>query len=485
MLSLVVGAHPHTEARQGGGEGGNAEGQGLQRGVSPGLVIGGEQGQVHSAEEVVIGHIEHPVVSIEVRRDEIHLHLVSGSIGEPHFAEPMGDGIVFRVHQDVGRLRAVLRIATASQAGHQFPLRTVVAGRNHNESLDAAALVIRVVDPGEGIDENVNTLVVVFVAAANADKEGIGGHLLRTHGRRHLYQAVSGGVVQLHVLLVRRRGKAVLEAVGRHHIHRASQELGALLGRDLAHRGEGIGILGRCLFQGIDGRHVEAAGHLVSVILLYIIIEGKVVAGEASSHHRGVGGEDRGHGHIGLFQLKHTGAGLPLVELGHHLFSSLEIVVAEALYHAAGQDTEHGRFLIVPVAGEGIHSEVFPEVSQDGIGLREMLLVIHQDGQGLSGNVPSSHAEDQSFAAGLLLPGAVQHRVFQEIRVAGAVHPDIGADEDVPPAQLGLQMECLGGNHGIDTAHLVTHFPTNLKQVIRLYQLFLFCHRPSTSSSPS
>ena len=179
-------------------------------------------------------------------------------------------------------------------------------------------------------------------------------------------------------------------------------------------------------------------------------------------------GERSGHGDAGFLDLEDTGARLPFVELGHHFLPSLEVVIAEALDHAAGEHAKYGRFLVIPVAREGIHSEILPQVSQNGIGFRQMLLVIYQNGHGLARNVPPAHPEDQALGTGLRLPGAVQHRIFQEVRVAGTVHPYIGADENVTPSQLGLQMKRFGGNYGIDTAHLVTHFPTNFKQVIGL-----------------
>ena len=180
-----------------------------------------------------------------------------------------------------------------------------------------------------------------------------------------------------------------------------------------------------------------------------------------------MGGESRSHGCLGGLQVQDTGTGLPLVELRHHLLASLEVGVVEALDTPAGGNTEHGGFLVIPVTGDGIHPIQLPELAQNFIGMREEGLVIHQDGYRFAGNVPTSHTEAQSLGKGLGLPGAVQHGVFQEIRVPGTVHPHIRADKDMPTAHLFLQMEGLGGYHGIDTAHLVANLPADLEEIIR------------------
>ena len=268
------------------------------------------------------------------------------------------------------------------------------------------------------------------------------------------------------ILLVRSRSEAVLEAVGRHYVHR-TEELGAFLGRNFAHGGEYIGILGRFLLQGIDGRHIEAASHLLAVVLRDIVIERQVVAGQAAAHHGGMGGKDRSHGKRGSLQVQDTGPGLPLMELRHHLLSSLEVVVVEALYHPSRGNAEHGGFFVIPIARDGIHAVHLPHFSQDFVCMRKEGLVIYQDGQRLSGDVPASNPETESLGLGLGLPRAVQHGVFQEIRISGTVHPNIRADKNMPAAHLLLQMEGLGGHYGIDTAHLVANLPADFEEIIR------------------
>ena len=162
---------------------------------------------------------------------------------------------MLRVHQHVRGL------------GRELPVGPVMASGNHDEGLDAATVVVlRAVQAVQGVQEHVDALVTVFVAAADGDEKGVGGDRLRAHGRGHLHQALARRIVQTLVFGVGGRGKAVFKPVGRHHIHRPAQELGAFAGGNVAHGSEHIGLLGAGFFQGIDGRHVEAAGHFVSVV---------------------------------------------------------------------------------------------------------------------------------------------------------------------------------------------------------------------------
>ena len=80
-------------------------------------------------------------------------------------------------------------------------------------------------------------------------------------------------------------------------------ELLALAGSDIAHGGEDIGILGRFLLQRVDGHNAETAGHLISVVRGDGIVKGKVVPGDAPTHHGCVGGEGRGYGNTGTLKL--------------------------------------------------------------------------------------------------------------------------------------------------------------------------------------
>ena len=124
------------------------------------------------------------------------------------------------------------------------------------------------------------------------------------------------------------------------------------------------------------------------------------------------------------------------MELCHYFFSALQVIIPEALNHAPGHYAEHRRFLVIPVAGNGIHSKILPHAAKDGIGLRKRRLVVYKYGHRLSGDIPPAHPETEAFGKGRSLPRAVKHGVFQEIGVAGTVHPYIRADKYVTPSKL-------------------------------------------------
>ena len=202
VVFLVMVFYPHAKAGKAGGEGGNPEGKGLQRGVAPRFVVRREKGQVHTAEKVVVAHVEYAVVPVKVGRDEIDLHLVADGVDKAGFPEAAGDGVVFRVLEVVGRLRLVVGVALPCQFGHHVAVRTMVPGRDHDKGLDASALIAAAVEFIQRVDEYVDALVPELVPAADANVDGIGRNLLRAHGAGHCTKALTGGVMQLIVLLI-------------------------------------------------------------------------------------------------------------------------------------------------------------------------------------------------------------------------------------------------------------------------------------------
>ena len=249
-------------------------------------------------------------------------------------------------------LGLVMLITASFQLCHKLFVRAVMAGRDHDESLDGTALEAFTVELVQGIDENVDSLVAEFVPSTYADKDGVLRDSLCAHCSGNLHQALPGSLVEGVISGVRRRCEAVLETIWRDNVHGALKELGALLCGDITHRSKDIGILGRFFLQRVDGGNVEATCHLITVVLGHVVVEREIVAGKASAHHGGVSCERRCNGNSSLLQVKDAGAGLPFMELGHNLFSALEVIIPETLYHAACDDPEYGRLLVIPVSGD-------------------------------------------------------------------------------------------------------------------------------------
>ena len=156
------------------------------------------------------------------------------------------------------------------------------------------------------------------------------------------------------------------------------------------------------------------------------------------------------------------------MELSHNLVRRLEVVVIKALDHPSGSIAEEGRLPVVPVSCQRIHTELLPELGQDLILTGQELLEINKDGSRLARDVPPSDADPESLGSCLHPPAPVQCRILDEVRVALGVHPHIRAHHDVAPAELALEIKGFGGDNSINTAYLITHFPTNFKQIIRL-----------------
>ena len=102
MFPFAVLLDPEPEPGEGRSRRRHLEGKTFQRSIAPRLIIGWEEGQVKTGKEVVIGHIEHPIVPVQIRWDEIYLDLVSDSILEVQLVEPSRDDIVLRIDQIMG-----------------------------------------------------------------------------------------------------------------------------------------------------------------------------------------------------------------------------------------------------------------------------------------------------------------------------------------------------------------------------------------------
>ena len=174
-------------------------------------------------------------------------------------------------------------------------------------------------------------------------------------------------------------------------------------------------------------------------------------------------GEYGSHRDAGILDIQEAGAGLPLVELGHHLVGGVEVVAVEAHDDPSGCIAEERILLVIPVSRQGVHSETFPVFRQDLVLLWKELLVVDEDGYGLAGDVPASDTDADALLGSLGLPVAVQGGILDEIGIVLRLHPDIRSDHDVASPEHSLLMKGLGGDHRIDPAYLVADFPADFE----------------------
>ena len=317
MLLRIMAAHPLAESCEGSGEGRNLEREGLQRSVTPRFIVGREEGEVHTVEQVIIRHIQDSVVAVEIGRNEIHLDLALRTIVQSDLTKTTCDIVVLRVHQHVGGHRAVVGLF-AGKTGHKRFVGTVVTGRYHNESLYAATFIVGTVQAVESIDENIYALVLPLVTATYADQNGVFRHSLTGHGRSNTDESFPGLRPFLRIFLLG-WGETVLESVRSHDIDRTAEELAALIGRNFAYRRKDVGILCGLLLKGVSCHHIEFTGFRSRIITFQSVVQRQVVACYATSEHGCVGREDCGNRKVCALDVEQSGSGHPLVELGYDL----------------------------------------------------------------------------------------------------------------------------------------------------------------------
>ncbi len=305
--------------------------------------------------------------------------------------------------------------------------------KRHHVALQARVVAQEVY----GVDEHVDALVAELVAPAGRHDEGA------------VVEVLAGQLVGYQEQLLARRlalagerralrHEVVLEPVGQHHVDRLVEQLFALAGGDLAHRGEAVDVFRRLALYGVLALHVELGGHLVAVVSLEIVVEGLVVAGYAAAYARGVGGEDGGYlGHV-LMYVEQAEASHPLVAMIHHFLVGRHIIIIEALGDAGGGIREHRRLVVVAVGMEAVHLEVLPQLTVDLVFLIEEWLEVHEDGDGLARHAPATHFHGETFRQGFLTPVGKQLAVFLEIR-ARLVAPTVWAYENEIVAKLIVQ----------------------------------------------
>ena len=376
----------------------------------------------------VVAHVEDAVVAIQIGWHEEHVDPASCRVVQFEFPETAHDDIVV-VHQIVAGLGGV-GVSVSAQFGEKLLVRAVVARRNHHEGQDMASGALFGIDPAERVEEDVDTFVAVFVAAADGDQQVVVIEVLTGHGRGHLQQFGAGRGAAFVIMRFIGR-EAVFEAVGRDDVARAAEELLALEGRDLADGREYVGSRGGRLLKRMAGHDAVLVGQPVSVQVLESVVKRDVLPGYATADDRGVRGEDRADGEIRHLEVEQAGAGHPFVELGDDLVVRLDTVAHETLDHLSGRITEEGRFDIIPAAADGVHAEALPELGQDLVLVPDEGREVDQDGHRLSGDVPVADAEAEPLFRRGHAPRAEQHRIFLEFRVLAYVAPDIRTDMDM------------------------------------------------------
>ena len=207
------------------------EGHRLQRRIAPRFVVGGEDGSVHTDEQVVVGLLEERVMPVQVVRHKDYTH----STETHHGAIQIGDH-----HKGDHLALYVPMIHLLTQTFHS-------------------------------LEESIDTLVLHLQSSGDADEQGVGGN--------YPTQLLSGYAQQrlacLGTTLVEglTHGYEVgFKAIRGNDVHRFVQQLGTLACRDLAHRREAVGPVGSLFLYGVLADHIQFLGHLIAVVTREIVV---------------------------------------------------------------------------------------------------------------------------------------------------------------------------------------------------------------------
>ena len=363
-MFLAVLSHPEAESRQRGGDRRYAERDAFEGGVAPRFVVGREYGDVHAAEQFVVVLVEDPVHAVEVRRDEHHLHR-AGGIHQLRVFDLADDGIPLggrQVVRDVAYHRRIHLRVRILEACLEVLARTDVAGR-HGDVSQHRALERRggaVGQLDQRIDEDVESLILEFVAAAGADDQRIGVVVDAEADFRHGDHLLAGGLAFLFQNVVG-PDEVVFETVGRDQIDVFVEQVFAFARGQVAHRREAVVLFRRGLFERVFGHDAEFARQLVGIEFGQVAVQRHAVAGDRAAHHRRVRREDGGDVRVVLHQVEAAARGHPFVEVSCDLVGWRAEVLHVAFDHFRGREPEQYRLDVIPLAAERIHAVAFPQ----------------------------------------------------------------------------------------------------------------------------
>ena len=348
--------------------------------------------------------------------------------------------------------------------GLQVCARTAVARGYGDVGQHLAPELVRLRELFERFDEDVDALVAELVAAAGADDQRVARELLAQAGFGHRDHRLAG-LVALGVVLLAGPHEVVFEAVGRHAVRLAAQQVFAFVGRDVAHREEGIVVCGGHLLDRMFGRDVEPPGQFVGVEFREVVVERQSVAGDAAAHDRGVGGEHRGHVGGAVAQVEAAGGGHPFVEMrGGLVGRGAEGLDVGGDHHARGPAEEH-RLDVVPLSRDRVHVVRLPEAFEDLVLAGDQRREIDQHRRRFALDLPAADAHADALVVEFLAPCLQQRGVLLELGVHALVR-EVGAEQDVAVCEFAGHGLCLGRDDGVYAADFVAYLPTYFEQEV-------------------
>ena len=235
-------ARPHAETGEVRGQGGHGPGRAFLRSVAPGLVPGGEKAHVAGRNDVLVGHVEEAVVAVQHGGHKDDLDAFVAGIVQAQAAAGVDDGVLRGVPGVVGADEGLAVVRGAGIAGDGRRVDARVAAHDQTENQDGGVRARQIlIRAGQGLQKNVDALVVHLVAAGNGEDAGIFRQLAAQETVGGLQDSGPGG--QRFFALFRKVGDhSQIQAVDRDDVGLAAQKDRGFLAGNRADRGEGVGL---------------------------------------------------------------------------------------------------------------------------------------------------------------------------------------------------------------------------------------------------
>ncbi len=94
MLNIKAFINPGTKTGQRGCYSWNAECNALQRGISPGFVVGRKYRNIKTNKGIIIRKVENAITAVEIGRHKDHSYFIIHSIVQSFFPEPRDTGVL-------------------------------------------------------------------------------------------------------------------------------------------------------------------------------------------------------------------------------------------------------------------------------------------------------------------------------------------------------------------------------------------------------
>ncbi len=458
--------HPEPEAGQVRRHRGDGPGGALEGGVPPGLVVRGENPEITARKDFFIGHVEQPVITVEIYGHENDGHGIFRCVYEALGVALVPDGVPLGVVELMGGdprdPRALDVLAPHDLLGLRGnPVVAADDGHEGDELVRRALGLQGPVQRPQGFEKKIDALVEELVPSRNEEHpktQGVQAPL--QEGRGELEELLPAVVEDLPVDGQVRDGVDV-DAVGKDDLGGPLEKMGGLLRRDLAHRGEAVALPGRNGLEGMLRLHVHPGGHVPGGKALHVAVDVDPVAAEGAPEDGGVGGEDRADLGNVLLHVEQSRSHHPLVKLGDGLPSLADHPVVENGHGLPESGAVQNRLDVVPAPPDGIDAEILPELKKE-LALGVFADVSHENHPGMPFDGPSAASAGEIPFLQLLRDRRPE--ILRRLLEFGVV-AEIGSDEDVVVAETLSGARDLRPDHRVDAADLVADFPAHLEKV--------------------